>query len=101
MKILIFIIKALLSKKTYFLPFRDISDLTGKIDKIKMAHEVQSKIFKKSLDDKRIEYKPIGDYSIAIDTSLLSEEDTAFIKNQRFSIVDETYRCIGVIKCRD
>ena len=81
---------------TRHLAFNGISDLIRKVENIKKAHQIKSKTFRKTLEEKGIRYIPIDDYGVAIDISGLSEEDLKVIRNQDDSYIQNVYEANGV-----
>ena len=82
---------------TRFLPFDSISDLLRKVENIKKAHKIKSETFRQTLKEKGIKFTSIDDYGVAIDISLLSDEDMRFIKNQDDSFIQKVYDENGVV----
>lgn len=79
-----------------FLSFDNIYDLLQKVKNIEKAHKIQSNLLKQVLQTRGIKFRPISDYDVEIDISLITEEDMQFIKNQDTSFIQKVYNENGV-----
>lgn len=84
--------------RSFTLQFFGIEDLIRKTERLKAAHKIQSETVKETLRQNAIQFNEIGDYAVAIDIGLISEDKLDVIKKQDTTFLDSVYEELNVIK---